>query len=93
MSVKVKLPGMFQSAADGAKMFELNDCNTVGDCLNQLRKQHPLLGRMIFDEGNRISDLLMIFVNGEGLNHGMDRFAFPVKDGDEIYPIMMIEGG
>jgi molybdopterin converting factor small subunit len=93
MSVRVKLPVMFQSAAGGNKFIELNNCKTIGDCFKELRTRYPILGKMLFDEGDNIAGFLMIFVNGEGLNHGMDRFAYPVKDGDELYPIMMIEGG
>lgn len=93
MSVTVKLPFMFQSAAGGNKTVELNDCNTVGDCLVQLRTQYPLLGKMLFDQGNDIAGFLQIFVNGNGISHDKDRFTYPIKDGDELYPIMMIEGG
>ena len=93
MSVRVKLPAMFQPAANGAKMVEVNNCNTVGECLKELRSQSPPLGKMLFDEGDNIAGFLMIFINEQGIDHGTDRFSIPVKDGDEIYPIMMIEGG
>jgi molybdopterin converting factor small subunit len=84
---------MFQSAAGGNKTIELNNCKTVGDCLIELRNQYPQLGKMLFDQGNDIAGFLQIFINGENLSEKTDRFASPVKDGDEIYPIMMIEGG
>jgi molybdopterin converting factor small subunit len=93
MSIRVKLPFMFQSAADGNKTVEVNGCKTIGDCLVQLRTSYPLLGKMLFDQGNDIAGFLQIFINGEGLNHGVDPFSYPIKDGDELYPIMMIEGG
>lgn len=93
MSVRVKLPVMFQPAANGAKTVELKNCKTIGECLKQLRTQYPPLGKMLFDEGDNIAGFLMIFINGQAVNHGADRFTIPVKDGDEVYPIMMIEGG
>ena len=93
MSVRVKLPVMFQSAAGGAKTVDLNNCKTIGECLKQLRTQYPPLGKMLFDEGDNIAGFLMIFINGQAVNHVADRFTIPVKDGDELYPIMMIEGG
>ncbi len=93
MSVRVKLPVMFQSAANGNKTVELNGCATVGDCLRSLRSQYPLLGKMLFDEGDNIAGFLMIFVNGQGLNLEQERLNVPVNDGDELYAIMMIEGG
>ncbi len=93
MSVRVKIPAMFQPAANGAKMVEVNNCQTVGECLKQLRSQYPPLGKMLFDEGDNIAGFLMIFINEQIINHSTVRFSIPVKDGDEIYPIMMIEGG
>jgi len=84
---------MFQAAASGNKTVELNKCKTVGECLIQLRTQYPPLGKMLFDQGNDIAGFLQIFVNGQGISSTKDPFNYPVKDGDELYPIMMIEGG
>ena len=93
MSVRIKLPVMFQPAANGIKTVEVNanECKTVGECLKYLRNKYPPLGKMLFDEGDNIAGYLMVFVNGQGTDH--NKFAYPVKDGDEVYPIMMIEGG
>ena len=93
MSVRIKLPAMFQQAANGAKMVEVeaSECKTVGECLKYLRNNYPGLGKMLFDEGDNIAGYLNVFVNGQGTNH--NQFTFPIKDGDEVYPIMMIEGG
>lgn len=93
MSVMVKIPVMFQAATNGAKMVEVSGCSNVGECLNSLRQQYPAIGKMLFDEGNNIAGFLMVFINGQAVNHSGDKFNAPVKDGDEVYPIMMIEGG
>lgn len=93
MSVRVIIPSMFQSAAGGAKAIELKNCKTVGDCLKELRTQYPPLGKMLFDEGDKIAGFLNVFINGQNLKQSSDTFTYPVKDGDEICPLMMIEGG
>lgn len=93
MSVRVIIPPMFQSSTGGVTTIELKDYKTVGECLKELRTLYPLLGNMLFDEGDKISGFLSVFINGQSLNHSRDTFSYPVKDGDEIYPIMMIEGG
>ena len=93
MSIRVKIHTMFQPATGGAGTIELNNCKTVGDCLTALRILFPELGKMLFDGGDKIAGFLVILVNGENLTRRDNEFAYPVKDGDEIFPILMIEGG
>jgi molybdopterin converting factor small subunit len=93
MRVKVIIHGMFQDATGGVTMIELEDCKTVGVCLQELSKQYPPLGKMLFDQGEKIAAFLNIFVNGEIVNRNSDIFNYPLKNGDEVYPIMMIAGG
>ena len=90
MSVKVKISSMFQSATAGAKMAEVTG-STVGECLRDLVRQYPDLERMLFDEKDRLPSEVVIFVNEESAaEDGINR---PVKDGDEIYPLILIGGG
>jgi hypothetical protein len=84
---------MFQTATGGATKIEIRNCKTIGDCFKELRIQYPLLGKMLFDEGDKIAGFLNVFINGQNLKQGSDTFTYPVKDGDEICPLMMIEGG
>jgi molybdopterin converting factor small subunit len=93
MSISVIMPSMFQFTTGGITRIELTNCETIGDCFKELRAQYPVLGRMLFDEGDNIAGLLNVFVNGGCLNQDSDIFTYPVKNGDEIYPLMMIEGG
>ena len=93
MRVRVIVPSMFQSAAGGVTLIELDNCKTVGACLIELRTRYPPLGTMLFDEGDKIAGFLNVFINGQSLDQGSDPFTHPVKDGDEIYPVMMIGGG
>ncbi len=90
MSVKVQISVRFQTATNGVGMVEVNG-NTVGECLNQLVKQFPALKNILFDENNKLARYIMIFVNLEGVQEeGLNK---SVKDGDVIYPMMMIGGG
>jgi hypothetical protein len=93
MSIKVKIPFLFQSKTGGAKTVELNNCTTVGECLIKIRTIYPLLGEVLFDQGDNVAQFLSIFVNGECLPPSADLFHSPVKNGDEIYPVELIEGG
>lgn len=90
MSVKVKISSMFQTATGGAKMVEVSG-STVGECLKDLVRQYPDLERMLFDEKDRLPSEVVIFVNEESTPQ--DGLSRPVKNGDEIYPMILIGGG
>ncbi len=91
MSVSMKIPAMFQNETGGVKLVEV-DGHTIGESLDELIKLYPSIEKVLFDERDVLAGWLMIFLNGEALPDG-NRLAVPVKDGDEIYPLMMIDGG
>jgi molybdopterin synthase sulfur carrier subunit len=88
--VKVKIPAMFQSATGGAKTAEVEG-ETVGECLKALSVKFPALRRMLFDEGDKFSGYLTVMVNGQSVLGNL--YEIPVKAGDELYPLILIEGG
>jgi molybdopterin converting factor small subunit len=88
--VKVKIPAMFQSATGGVKMAEVTG-RTIGECLKALSEQFPGLKRMLYDEGEQFSGYLNVMVNGQSIPGDLNEI--PVKAGDELYPLIMIEGG
>jgi hypothetical protein len=45
---------------------------------------------MLFDENNDLPTYVTVFINGEKASDGL---SLPVKDGDEIFPMMIIGGG
>lgn len=90
MSVKVKLSAIFQNATGGLKTAECSG-ETVGECLKQLSDRYPLMKKMFFDEGDKLSGYLAVSVNGKSLQGDLN--TVPVKSGDEIYPMILIEGG
>ena len=90
VTVRIKIPAMFQSATGGAKTAEVEG-GTVGECLKALSVRFPALKRMLFDEGDNFSGYLNVMVNGQSVLGNL--YAIPVKAGDELYPLIMIEGG
>jgi len=91
--VKVKIPAMFQSSTGGVTTAEVSGA-TVGECLTQLSNQFPALRKMLFDEGDKLSGYLTVIINGQGLKDSLiNVYNIPVKPGDEIYPLILIEGG
>ncbi|MFH0847240.1 MAG: MoaD/ThiS family protein [Chloroflexota bacterium] len=88
--VKVRLAGMFQPAAGGKKTAEF-ECDTIGECLKRLVDRYPSLGKIIFDEKDTLAGNLVVFVNGKSVTG--DILATAVKPGDEVFPLMIIDGG
>lgn len=89
-TVRVKIPAMFQSATGGVKTAEVGG-KTVGECLKALSVKFPALKRMLFDDGDNFSGYLAVMVNGQSVTGNL--YEIPVKAGDELYPLMLIEGG
>lgn len=89
MSVKIKIPPSYQDITH-AEIVVVHG-KTVGECLTELANRYPGFKGVYFDAPGRLTDLLAIFINGVSI---VGDFAdTPVKDGDEIFPMMLIPGG
>ena len=88
MSIKVISPLLYNYT--NQQVAEVNG-KTVGECLDNLTKRFPDLKRLFFDENGNLHDYLWIYVNKQSASSNeLDK---PVKDGDEIHIIVLIEGG
>lgn len=90
MGVKIKIPAMFQSSTGGVKVAEVSGA-TVGECLKQLATIFPAIRKMFFDEADSFSGYLNVSLNGKNIQGDFNQI--PVRPGDEIYPMILIEGG
>ncbi len=90
MSVKVVISESFQVASGGITEIETSG-KTLGECFREAAKASPALEHLWFRPDGRISQYVLLCVNGE--NVPGNELDFEVKDGDEIYPILMIGGG
>ncbi len=90
MAVKVRLSAMFQPAASGQKIAEV-ECKTVGECFRKLSEKYPPLRKMLFDEKDNLAGQLLVFVNDKSVTG--DILATLVRSGDEVFPVMIIDGG
>jgi molybdopterin converting factor small subunit len=94
MSIKVNIfyPHLLQ-ATNNQKEVEVNG-TTVGQCLDDLVKQFPDIGKLIFAEQGKLLNFINILVNGESiLTYSPDPLTKPVKDGDTLDIALMIAGG
>jgi molybdopterin converting factor small subunit len=90
MTVEINIPPAFQALADGVKQVDVS-CNTVGECLEELVKQHPALKEKIFTGKGKLPKGMNIFINGASAFPGP--LARPVRDGDKVHVAYIVLGG
>jgi len=88
MSIKVRISSLLSRYTNNQRIVEVNG-DTVDECLKHLEKQFSKL--KLFEKDGRLLSYLSIYINKELTSRKeLDK---PVKDGDEIYIMLMISGG
>ena len=90
MTVNVEVPSIFSRYAGNRHNFAAEG-KTVGETIRFLGKTYPDLEKLILTKDGRQINSIAIFINGE--NASPDATSRPVKDGDHIKVIMLIQGG
>ena len=90
MTVYIEIPSIFARYAGNRTSFE-TEGRTVGECLKDLEKLHPDLVKLIMAKEGGLLNSIDIFVNGESVYPR--ELSRPVKDGDKLKVIMIIQGG
>jgi molybdopterin converting factor small subunit len=90
MSVKVVIAEGFRVASGGVEEVETNG-KTVRECLKEAVKAAPGLQKVWLTANGDPSKYIIITMNGE--NVPAKNVDQAVKDGDEIYPILLVGGG
>jgi sulfur-carrier protein len=93
VSVQVLLPGVLAAMAGGEKHLDVDPTGeTLGDLLDALESQHPMLGRRIRDETGQVRRFVNVYVDGEDIrfNGGL---TTPVPDGAEVQVLPSVAGG
>ena len=90
MSIILHLHKTHRQYTDGIETVELEG-NTIGDCLNGLIERFPGMQAALFDGKGTLKNQIEIYLNMESAYP--DELRKTVKDGDEIYIIVMLAGG
>jgi sulfur-carrier protein len=75
----------------GGKEFVDVEGKTVGECLKDLIRRYPPLGKEVFSKDGKLSGIVEVYLNGATAYP--DELAKPVKDGDKIQLVYFLAGG
>jgi molybdopterin converting factor small subunit len=93
VSVEVVLPGVLADLAGGSKHLQLQPAGeTLGDLLDALAVEHPLLGRRIRDETGRVRRFVNVYVDGDDIRFEQG-LATVVRDGGVVQVLPSVAGG
>jgi molybdopterin converting factor small subunit len=93
MSVEVVLPGVLADLAGGTKHLALEPAGeTLGDLLDALAAQHPMLGRRIRDETGKVRRFVNVYVDGDDIRF-TEGLATRVRDGGVVQVLPSVAGG
>ena len=90
MSVKININPFLSHLINDQKVVEVNG-NTVGQCLQQLVTRFPELKNSLFEKDGKLNRAVDIYVNLE--SSYPEGLAKPVRDGDELYTVVILSGG
>ena len=98
MSIKIKIPLSYvQGFADDTDFVQLTpgivevDGSTVGECVNHLLKQFPVMKDHLFTQTGSLFENIIISING--VSAYPEQLAKPVKDGDKLNIVFIVSGG
>jgi len=88
--VTVELPSMLAALAGGARVASSG--TTCAEALDDLCRRHPALRVHLFDEGGRLRQHVLCFVNDVN-TRWVDTLDIPVRDGDRLTILQAVSGG
>ncbi len=88
MGVKVHMTPLISPYKNAQGIVEVHG-NTIGECLKHLVEEYPRL--QLFDKDGALLAYLGVYVNKEMVDPR--KLDTPVRDGDELFMILMFDGG
>lgn len=90
MSVKVNLFPWLSDICRGQEEISVPG-NSIGECLEHLNDMFPGIIKRLLDSGGKVKPYISIFLNGK--NTFPEELSKPVKNGDVISIVLIIDGG
>jgi molybdopterin converting factor small subunit len=90
MSVQMEISPIFAKYVDNQLNVKVAG-STIGEALQDLKRQHPAAGRVFLDREGKLLHSYELYLNGESVYPL--KMETPVKDGDKLTLLMIINGG
>ena len=90
MEVTVKISAFLRKFTDGQEFVKVSG-NSPIECLQELEARFPKIQRWLHDKHGNLRPQVWFFVNGQKIS--ADDMSKPLKDGDELFPVLAISGG
>ncbi len=90
MSIKINIHRTHRQFTNGLDIVEV-DGNTVGACLDNLVRQFPDMGKVLYNKKGKLVNVVEIYVNLKSAYP--NELAKHVSNGDSIHITLMIAGG
>lgn len=90
MAIQINLHKTHRQYTGGKGSVDVEG-KTVGECLKDLIRQYPLLGKEVFGKDGKLSGIMEVYLNGATAYP--DELAKLVKDGDTIQLVYFLAGG
>lgn len=90
-SIPVQIPATLRSECGGKSQLIVSAA-TVGECLQQLERDHPAVYRSVCDETGAVRRHIHLFVNNDLLS-GENGFETLLKSGDTLFIMPAVSGG
>jgi molybdopterin converting factor small subunit len=90
MNKKIHLFSDLRNYTDNQNIIEVEG-NTVGECIEDLSRQFPRIGKVLFETEGKIAPRIFVAINKKSI-HREERDK-PVNRGDDIYLGLLIDGG
>ncbi len=90
MAINVHIHAAHRQFTDGLEVVQVEG-HTVGECLNHLIRQYPGMEKALFAKKDKLLNIVEVYLNHTSAHP--NELLKPVRDGDEIYLIIMLAGG
>jgi molybdopterin converting factor small subunit len=90
LSIEISLHKTHRRYADGKEAVEVEG-KSVGECLQNLVRMYPALGKEIFAKNGKLNSLIEVYLNAASAYP--NELIKPVKDGDKISLVYILSGG
>ncbi len=91
MRIEASVPMLLSDCTKGKTRFPL-EAETLGEALDRLISEYPLLRRHLYTEQGELRQHVLIFLNDDNIEW-LERFDVPLKDGDKLRVLQAVSGG